>query len=225
MAKKSIFTKDEAQQIEALIEQKLQANGDKQKGIRNKIRALGFYASDYSVYKRYTVTYFRSVVKIIDVSEMEIKPKSMENPISKETKTAVKKRSYNDETYIINLCDEVLKLKAIRQHRFNFLRGHTSVKLPVDAHYPSLKLVIEYHEKQHTQEVKFFDKRVTKSGITRGEQRKLYDELRRSEIPKNGLHLVIFDYTEFAYKNSKRLVRKTESDKVIIKEKLKVIFN
>ena len=32
-------------------------------------------------------------------------------------------RNLNNETYVINLCDETLGMVALRQHRFDFLRG------------------------------------------------------------------------------------------------------
>ncbi len=82
-------------------------------------------------------------------------------------------------------------------------------------------MVIEYREKQHTEAVAFFDKRVTSSGISRGEQRKKYDELRRTEIPKNELELIEFDYSEFGHRKGKRLLRNKEEDEKIIREKLK----
>jgi hypothetical protein len=42
---------------------------------------------------------------------------------------------------------------SLRQHRFSFLTGAAGTALPVDAYYPALKLVIEYHEWQHTDAV------------------------------------------------------------------------
>ena len=129
----------------------------------------------------------------------------------------------SDEAYIVDLCDEVLKHKSLRQHRFDFLRGDTGVKLPVDAYYPTLNLVIEYYERQHSESVPHFDKRMTASGISRGEQRKLYDERRRIELPKNGIDLIIFDYTEFQHTSGKRLIRDTVNDTEVIKRKLKSI--
>src|SRR5262245_55172490 len=85
-----------------------------------------------------------------------------------------------DQSYIIDLCDRVLRMKGIRNHRFEFLLGDPGrrgarPRLPVDAYYPALNLVIEYNERQHSEAVKFFDRRIVASGITRGEQRKLYD--------------------------------------------------
>lgn len=68
---------------------------------------------------------------------------------------------------------------------------------------------IEYHEKQHTEEVHFFDKRITASGVTRAEQRRKYDELRKTEIPKYGLSLVIFDYSEFQHTKRKKIGEKS----------------
>ena len=125
-----------------------------------------------------------------------------------------------DETYVIDLCDEVLGLTAQRQHCFTFLvgdpgRNGTRKPLPVDAFYPPLDLVIEYHERQHTERVGFFDDKMTISGLPRGEQRRRYDDLRKVLLPQNGYVLVTFDYSDFAHDGAKRLLRNAEDKKVI----------
>lgn len=38
-----------------------------------------------------------------------------------------------DEHYVLGLCDELLGLYAARQHTFDWLRGDTGRRLPVDA--------------------------------------------------------------------------------------------
>jgi phosphatidylserine/phosphatidylglycerophosphate/cardiolipin synthase-like enzyme len=43
--------------------------------------------------------------------------------------------------------------------------------------------VIEYHERQHDEAVELFDRRQTVSGVSRGEQRRRYDECRSIEVP------------------------------------------
>ena len=215
------FTKAEAEEIVRLITVKLKAEPTKQKGIRDKIRKIGFYASDYGFRDGYTVEQFISVVKI--VGGVIPKTVSKEKPISilKITVQNIKPtsaRSTSDESYVIDLCNEVLKQKALRQHHFDFLRGDSGTKLPVDAYYPSLNLVVEFKERQHTEEVKFFDKRQTVSGIGRGEQRKLYDQRRRDELPKQGIQLVELDYSDFEHTSGKKLMRNKEED-------LKVLMN
>lgn len=135
--------------------------------------------------------------------------------------SSVKSIKQCDECYFIDLCDEVLKQSALKQHRFDFLRGDSGSKLPVDAYYPSLNLVIEFREKQHTEEVKFFDKRQTVSGVGRGEQRKLYDQRRREVLPQHGIKLIEFDYSDFEYTRSKKLVRNKVEDLKVIKVKLR----
>jgi hypothetical protein len=70
-----------------------------------------------------------------------------------------------DETYIINLCDELLGLVASRGHQFAFLTGDPNRRgvrrcLPVDAYYEEIGLVIEYHERQHSEPHPWFDRRV-----------------------------------------------------------------
>ncbi|KGN75654.1 hypothetical protein HQ47_01590 [Porphyromonas macacae] len=58
MKGKRKFTEDEANKIRSLISQKLLASTKEQKKIREKIRDLGFYFSDFSNKKGYTVDDF-----------------------------------------------------------------------------------------------------------------------------------------------------------------------
>ena len=94
------------------------------------------------------------------------------------------------------------------------------MKLPVDAYYDSINLVVEYYERQHTESVKHFNKKNTISGVTRDEQRKIYDERRRKVLPEHGIDLVILSYTDFAHNTKKRLVRDKTADIEIVKQKL-----
>lgn len=223
MKGKSHFTREEAKEIEKLITLKFKADSVKQKGNRNKIRKLGFYASDFGLRGGYSVQDFRNAITLSGerISASTSKPFNSTKVIKKPVRSNTSKsKKQSDEAYIIDLCDEVLKLKASRQHRFDFLKGDTGVKLPVDAYYPSLNLVVEYYERQHTEAVPHFDKRMTVSGISRGEQRKRYDERRRIELPKNGVKLVIFDYSVFEHYINKRLVRNKFEDIKVVKQKL-----
>jgi len=129
-----------------------------------------------------------------------------------------------DENYIIDLCDDFLRMKAERGYTFDFLLGDPGKdgrrrRLPVDAYYSALKLVVEYNERQHSEPVSFFDRRIVASGITRGEQRKKYDLLRHELLPRHGIALVVFGYQEFAHSAQKRL-RRTTSDCEVIRARL-----
>lgn len=222
MKSKPYFTQAEADAIVRLIKEKLAADPSKQKSIRDKIRKLGFYASDYGFRDGYTVQQFLSVAKIIGKANAPSSAILQENKVLATIfpSPLAKSKSQSDESYIIDLCDEVLKLKALRQYRFDFLRGDSGTKLPVDAYYPPLSLVIEYRERQHTEEVKFFDRRQTVSGVGRGEQRRIYDQKRRDVLPQNGISLIEFDYSEFEHSRSKKLLRIKEKDLRIIMSKL-----
>ena len=90
----------------------------------------------------------------------------------------------------------------------------------MDAYYPDLKLVIEYRERQHTEEVRFFNRRPTVSGVNRGEQRKIYDQRRRDELPAHGITLLEIGYEDFEHDRAKRLLRNVEKGCVILKKKL-----
>lgn len=127
-----------------------------------------------------------------------------------------------DEHYVLALCDELLKATASRQHRFDFLRGDPGksgrcVRLPVDAYYEANSLVIEYRECQHSEPVAIMDRRMTVSGVTRGEQRRKYDQRRRDELPAHKMTLVELDYSMFKPGRNKRLLRDTVSDCEVIR--------
>lgn len=147
---------------------------------------------------------------------------------SKKPTSTKGKRINSDESYILNLCDEILGLIGSRQHQFEFLLGDlhkdgiTRTKLPCDIYYPELKLVIEYNESQHTESVKHFDKpyKTTISGVHRGEQRRRYDERRRKVLPEHGIKVIDFSYSDFEHKSKKRLNRIKEQDLAIITRKL-----
>ena len=129
-------------------------------------------------------------------------------------------RQNSDEAYVIDICDEAFGASAFRQHRFPFLTGDSGRTLPVDAYYPSKNLVVEYYESQHT-ESGFFDHKdkLTVSGVDRGVQRRIYDERRRTVLPKHGIKLVIINYTDFGTR--KKLLRNHDRDLEIVKSVLK----
>lgn len=151
------------------------------------------------------------------------KPKVEKPTVQKAKSTS--KVSDRDEQYVLDLCDEVLKLKGSRQHKFDFLKGDAGTRLPVDIYYKELNLVIEYREYQHTNAVKHFDKpdKITVSGVHRGEQRKIYDQRRRDILPENGIQLIEIDYLDFRHDGKKRIQRDEERDLEIVKLKLGVI--
>lgn len=108
-------------------------------------------------------------------------------------------REDSDEAYVLDLCDEVLGERGLRQHTFDWLLGdpgrggRRARRLPVDCYWPGQRLVVEYRERQHDQPTAFFDKpdRLTVSGVHRGEQRARYDTRRDTLVPAQGLRLVV----------------------------------
>jgi hypoxanthine-DNA glycosylase len=64
MDRKKSFTKTEAEQIKKLIAEKLRAAPDKQKGIRARIRKIGFHFSDFcSTKDGYTIADFEALIR------------------------------------------------------------------------------------------------------------------------------------------------------------------
>jgi hypothetical protein len=137
-----------------------------------------------------------------------------------------KRRTDHDEAYVIDICDRVLGQKAERQYTFEFLVGCPGkngrcARLPVDAYYRTLDLVIEYRETQHDQSNTFFDKpgKLTCCGCHRGEQRKLYDGRRRIKLPENGIRLIELDYHLFEVLQGK-LKRNAVADEAVVRKQL-----
>ncbi len=134
-------------------------------------------------------------------------------------------RADSDEYYVLTLCDEVLGAPGIRQARFDWLRGDPSparprgTMLPVDGYWPDLALVVEFQEEQHTQPTAFFDRRHTVSGVGRGEQRRLYDERKRTLIPERGLKLVVIEKSAFTLK-ARRIDRDHARDLQVVRRHL-----
>ncbi len=133
------------------------------------------------------------------------------------------RRRDHDAGYVLDRIDTILGQASLREHRFDRLRGDPggtgrSAHLPVDAYWPGLALVVEVYERQHDHPpVAHFDKleRLTVSGVHRGEQRRLYDQRRRSAIPPaNGLTLLVVRTSQLAVDRRGRLLRDAEADSV-----------
>jgi len=129
-----------------------------------------------------------------------------------------------DEAYALALCDEVVGEASIREARFDWLRGDLSektglrVKLPVDAYWPRLQLVVEFWERQHDEAVAIFDKPdvLTVSKVPRRKQRRLYDLRRAEVIPQQGLHLVIIKLSDLACSARGKLLHDRDADMPVI---------
>lgn len=130
-------------------------------------------------------------------------------------------RASSDEAYVIDLCDTILGERGARQHTFTWLVGDPNEtglcrRLPVDAYYPTHRLVVEYRERQHHEPVAFFDRRATISGMGRGEQRPRYDRRREEEIPAHDLRLVIVGCLQLRADRRSRLARDRQHDLPIL---------
>jgi hypothetical protein len=155
-------------------------------------------------------------------------------PYKQAEKTATsdesKKRTKSDEAYVIDLCDKFLGIKAYRQQKFDFLvgdlhkDGKTKTQLPVDAYYAELKTVVEFQRNEDPDfdnENKKQNKK-TVSGMTRGEQRKRYDERKAKVLPMNGIKFIILHASDFKCDVYNKLMRNLESDMKVIKAALTV---
>lgn len=221
------FSMEEYHQLRDLVIQKVNADSTKQKGIRAKMRNMGFYWDEVGEGNKFTLPNFEFLftsgkLKIIGNNgpiQISATETSLAAPKASSTVSKIGGRANSDEFYVIDLCDEVLGQKAQRQHRFDFLKGDNGHPLPVDAYYEDLNLVVEFYERQHTEVVNFFDNKMTASGVTRGEQRKIYDQRRAEVLPQHGIKLVIISYSDFG--TSKKLKRNYNHDIEVLRSILK----
>lgn len=151
-----------------------------------------------------------------------------QNEKSEEAKKSLAKRANSDESYVIDLCDKVIGEKADRQKRFSFLLGDlhrdgkTRTRLPVDAYYETLNLVVEFMESQDAENVPIIDKpeKKTVSGVTRDEQRLIYEKRRFEVLPEHNIEVLAISYADFEHDSKNELLRNKDVDLEIVKEKL-----
>lgn len=215
---RTTFSDSEYQRILEFVGQLERADSSKQKGIRAKIRNIGLYWSEVAPGMSYTVDNLKALVSsgvlhVVGNSTRKLTPSNT----ALHARTSGRKDS--DESYVIDLCDEVLNAVSNRQHRFDFLKGDTGARLPVDAYYKDFNLVIEFYERQHTESVPLFDRKMTVSGVTRDEQRRIYDERRKQILPQHGIDIVAISYRDFG--QSKKLQRDRQKDLEIVRRILK----
>jgi diadenosine tetraphosphate (Ap4A) HIT family hydrolase len=136
-------------------------------------------------------------------------------------------RADSDEKYILDLVAEILAEPDYRwQHRFPTLVGDPGLDgkprpLPVDGYFPRHRLIVEYWEKQHSTPVPIMDEGMTVSGISRGHQRRRYDQRRHAWAESNNLRLVILDYRGFETDQQGRLKRDPFRDRQIVANALR----
>ena len=136
-------------------------------------------------------------------------------------------RTESDEKYILDLVGEVLAEPNYRwQHRFPTLLGDPGKDgkrrpLPVDGYFPRHRLIVEYWEAQHSAPIPIMDEGMTVSGVSRGHQRRLYDQRRQTWANANNLQLVILDHRGFNCDKQARLQRDPARDRRIIADALR----
>jgi diadenosine tetraphosphate (Ap4A) HIT family hydrolase len=135
-------------------------------------------------------------------------------------------RVESDEKYVLDLVAEILAEPDYRwQHRFPTLTGDQGQdgkesQLPVDGYFPRHRLIVEYWERQHSAPVPIMDEGLTVSGVSRGDQRRIYDRRRQIWAEANGMQFVILDYRGFETDKQGRLLRNPARDRQTIVEAL-----
>lgn len=142
---------------------------------------------------------------------------------------AISRRESSDEYYLIGLINELLDTKASHQHTFNFLlgdlhkNGKKRTELPLDAYYKDLNLVVEFIMKEDSDSDEHADKeeKMTISGVSRSEQRRIYRLRKRSVLKEEEINLIEIEYEMFECDNNNKLVRNKECDIQVLQGLLK----
>ena len=148
-----------------------------------------------------------------------------DGPTKKEA--ALKKHEASDEFYVLGLCDEVLEQKSMRQHRFKVLvgdlhkDGRARTMLPLDAFYEKSSLVIEYDPKFSEEDSDEKLERKTNSGISRREQREIYDKRKTDVLKDRGIGLLRICYSDFENDEDNKIIRNEDANMEIIHALLK----
>jgi hypothetical protein len=214
------------QMTTAEIASELNKNKWYQKGDGSLISAYQIHGRT----RKYPNIFDRNGSIVILTNRSTVQSQDVERLGKYKTENNKSSKTDSDENYVLDLCDKTLRLRSSRQHKFDFLIGDTnslgkSKRLPVDAFYQDIDLVIEYRERQHSEKILFFDKpnKVTVSGVHRGEQRRIYDQRRREILPKHGIQLIEISYSDFNHDRQKKIIRDLIRDleivKMIIKQK------
>ncbi len=140
---------------------------------------------------------------------------------------ALKRHEASDEFYILGLCDQILGQNSSRQHRFKFLVGDlhresdTRTMLPLDAFYEKSSLVIEYDPKiiESADNAKL--ERKTNSGVSRREQREIYDNRKSEVLTDRGIAVLRISFADFNCDDEGKIIRDEDSDINILKSKIK----
>ena len=128
----------------------------------------------------------------------------------------------SDETFILNLCDEILNHTAVRKHTFDFLLGDmhknskSRTKLPIDAFYKDLKLAIEFEG--------YFKEEVAKEGFldsARTSQIDIYKKRKKDYLDKKEIKLITINYKSFECDENGAINRESDNISVILNGKLR----
>ncbi len=197
-------------------------NKDKKKGlpIRKVLRKLDLESQLAKIPTVHVERRLGSIYWYFVASGKKYTPKELISPISKKEQN-LRAIQNSDEYYLVNLCDELLQQKASRKHTFDTLvgnlhkRGKGRTKLPLDAYYEDLKLVLEFFRKDEVTE------ELDEKEQARKAQIKYYNELKKKAIRTKKLRLVEVNYALFECNDANKLIRNMENDTLVLKGILK----
>jgi len=137
-------------------------------------------------------------------------PESLEidkTPPKDRSKRELNKLVMSEEAYVLDLCDQALKLVGLRHHTFEFLLGdlHDNGKarkaIPCDIYYPARKLVIEFRGFPHNP--------ISKE---QSDQREIYAKRKRTVLPEHKIQLLEIPHELFELNEQKSIMRNHGED-------------
>ena len=110
-----------------------------------------------------------------------------------------------DENYLLDLCDEILGQKALRQHLFHL--PDKGRNFPVHGYYPELNLALYYRKPPQSEVVTHLENISWISGRSLHREKEEEEFLQRCRelLPEKGIRLLEIHHSNFSYNKLKRL--------------------
>lgn len=121
-----------------------------------------------------------------------------------------------DENYLLDLCDEILDQKALRQHKFNFLGEGRN--LPFLGFYPNLNLALYYQKPPQSEVVTRLENINWISGRSLHREKEEEEFLQRCRelLSEKGIQHLEIHHSIFSYNKLKRMNRNLQKDKLTL---------
>ena len=130
---------------------------------------------------------------------------------------------FGDENYLLDLCDEIIGQKALRQHLFHLRDKERS--FPVHGYYSELNLALYYQKPPQSEVVTRLKNISWVSGrsLHREKEEEEFLQKCRELLAERGIQLLEIHHSNFSHYKLKRLQKTEKADVEVLKQILSVV--